>query len=223
MVSVWVWPLPGEPGPAVGTVGLGSAEVSLIYRVMYRIGFTPWDTGEVPRELSAVVEGAGALPAGHALDVGCGTGTQSVYLAQHGWQVTAIDAVARPLARARARADAARVDVDWIKADVAELGALGIAPGVTLAFDRGCFHGLNDYQRAAYASAVTALAAPGATLLMMAFAPSRVPGAPSGVEDNELVARFDGWELSATGLDSEGDPAGPTRKVPRHWYRLIRR
>ena len=146
--------------------------MSLLYRVMYRIGFTPWDTGVVPRELSDLVEGDGGLLAGRALDVGCGTGTQSVYLAQHGWRVTAIDAVGRPLTRARARADAARVDVEWIKADITELGALGIEPGLTLAFDRGCFHGLNDRQRAAYAAGVTALAAPGAILLMMAFAPA---------------------------------------------------
>ena len=197
--------------------------MSLIYRVMYRIGFTPWDTGVVPRELSDLVEGDGGLLAGRALDVGCGTGTQSVYLAQHGWRVTAIDAVGRPLTRARARADAARVDVEWIKADITELGALGIEPGLTLAFDRGCFHGLNDRQRAAYAAGVTALAAPGATLLMMVFAPSRVPGAPAGVEDTELAARFDGWVLSATEPDGEGEPAGPMRNVPRHWYRLIRR
>jgi SAM-dependent methyltransferase len=169
------------------------------------------------------VEGTGALPAGRALDVGCGTGTQSLYLAQHGWRVTAIDAVDRPLARARARAEAAHVSVDWIKADVAELGALGIEPGLSLAFDRGCFHSLNDRQRAAYAAEVTALAAPSATLLMMAFAPSRVPGAPAGVEDTEIVARFDRWTLSAAEPDSEDEPAGPMRNVPRHWYRLTRR
>jgi SAM-dependent methyltransferase len=197
--------------------------MSLIYRVMYRIGFTPWETGELPRELRGLVEGAGALPAGRALDIGCGTGTHSVYLAQHGWRVTAVDVVDRALARARACAEAARVAVDWIKADVADLGALGIEPGLTLAFDRGCFHGLDDRQRGAYAAAVTALAAPGASLLMMAFAPSRVPVAPRGVTDTEIVARFDGWEMSATGPDSEGDPAGPMRNVPRTWYRLIRR
>jgi SAM-dependent methyltransferase len=197
--------------------------MSLIYRLMYRIGFAPWDTGEVPAELTAVVEGGGSLAAGRALDIGCGTGTQSVYLAQRGWRVTAIDAVERPLARARARAQAAGVSVEWIKADVAELGTLGIEAGVTLAFDRGCFHGLNDRQRVDYAAGVTGLAAPGATLLMMAFAPSRVPGAPRGVEDAEIVARFDGWELSATQADSEGEAAGPMRNVPRHWYRLIRR
>jgi hypothetical protein len=58
---------------------------------------------------------------------------------------------------------------------------------------------------------------------MMAFSPSRVPGAPSGVQDTELDTRFDGWVLSAAQSDSEGEPAGPMRNVPRHWYRLIRR
>jgi SAM-dependent methyltransferase len=197
--------------------------MSLLYRVMYRIGFTPWDTGRVPRELSALVEGAGALPAARALDIGCGTGTQSMYLAGIGWQVTAIDAVDRPLARARARADAAGVNVNWLKADVAELGALGLEPGFTLAFDRGCFHGLGDSGRAAYAAGVTALAAPGASLLMMAFGPNRVPAAPAGVEESEIIARFDGWNLAATQPDSQREIAGPLRNVPRQWYRLIRR
>ena len=197
--------------------------MSLLYRVMYRIGFTPWDTGHVPPELSALVEGTDALPAGRVLDIGCGTGTQAMYLAGIGWHVTAIDAVDRPLARARARADAAGVNVDWLKADVAELGALGLEPGFTLAFDRGCFHGLRDGERAAYAAGVTALAAPGASLLMMAFGPNRVPAAPAGVEQTEIVARFDGWDLVSVQPDTEGEVAGPLRNVPRAWYRLIRR
>ena len=198
--------------------------MSLIYRVMYRVGFTPWDTGQVPGELTALVEGAGGLPAGRALDIGCGTGTQALYLARNGWRVTAIDAVDRPLARARARAKGAGVTpVDWIKADVAELGGLGLDPGFTLVFDRGCFHGLNDGQRAGYAAGATALAAPGATLLMMAFAPSRVPAGPRGVEETEIVARFEGWELADTESDHDAPPPGPLKNVPRHWYRLIRR
>ena len=125
--------------------------------------------------------------------------------------------------REHVRGRTQRASVDWIKADMVELGALGIEPGLMLAFDRGCFHGLNDRQRAAYAAGVTALAAPGATLLMMAFAPSRVPVAPVGVEQTDLVARCDGWELSSTESDTGGEPAGPMRNVPRSWYRLIRR
>ena len=95
--------------------------------------------------------------------------------------------------------------------------------GSRSAFDRGCFHGLGDDERAGYAAGVTALAAPGATLLMMAFGPNRVLAAPAGVEETEIVARFAGWDLVSTQPDTEGEIAGPLRNVPRAWYRLIRR
>jgi 2-polyprenyl-3-methyl-5-hydroxy-6-metoxy-1,4-benzoquinol methylase len=81
--------------------------MSLVYRIMYRVGFTPWDTREVPPELRALVEGADALDPGSAIDIGCGTGTQSLYLAAHGWRVTGIDDLEQPLRRARARSAAA--------------------------------------------------------------------------------------------------------------------
>ncbi len=92
--------------------------MSLRYRLLYRLGITPWDQDHVPAELTALIEGPTALATGLALDIGCGTGTQSVYLAQHGWQVTGIDAVPNALARAQQRADAARVSVRWLVADV---------------------------------------------------------------------------------------------------------
>ena len=194
-----------------------------MYRLMYRVGFTPWDTGEAPPELAALIEGPGALPPGRALDIGCGTGTQAVYMALGGWEVTAIDAVPRPLSQARTRADAAGVSVDWILADAARLHRLGLAPGFTLFFDRGCFHGLDESQRSAYAAAVDDLAAPGATLLMMAFAPNRVVVAPAGLEQSELVGRFPAWKLASASPDTEGESSGPLRNVPRTWYRLVHR
>jgi len=197
--------------------------MSLMYRLMYRVGFTPWDTDQVPKELSALIEGAGALPHGRALDIGCGTGTQAVYMARSGWEVTAVDAVPRPLSRARARADEAGVSVDWILADAARLHRLDLTPGFTLVFDRGCFHGLDESQRGAYAAAVDELAAPGATLLMMAFAPNRVVAAPAGLEQSELVGRFPEWELASVSPDSDGEISGPLRNVPRTWYRLVHR
>jgi SAM-dependent methyltransferase len=176
----------------------------------------------VPPELTGLIEGPGALPAGRALDVGCGTGTQAVYLAREGWQVTAIDAVPRPLSRARARAEAAGVKVDWILADVARIERLELAGGFTLVFDRGCFHGLDDAQRAAYAAAVTNLAGPGATLLMMAFAPNRVPIGPAGVEQSELIGRFAGWQLVSAESDSRRESSGPMSNVPLTWYRFVK-
>jgi SAM-dependent methyltransferase len=197
--------------------------MSFTYRIMYRVGFTPWDTGKVPDELVKLTEGADALPAGRALDVGCGTGTQSVYLAQHDWEVTGVDALERPLKRARDRSAAAGVAVSWLKADVSRLLEAGVKPGFTLLFDRGCYHGLNDAERAGYARGVTELAASGATLLMMAFARNRVLGGPAGADAAEIASGLGaGWELAADVPDSGPAPGGPLKDVPRHWYRLSR-
>jgi SAM-dependent methyltransferase len=197
--------------------------VSLRYRLLYLVGFTPWDTGKVPAELIELVDGDRALPAGRALDIGCGTGTQSVYLAGKGWEVTGIDTIDKPLRQAGARASAAGATVRWIRADVTRLPDLGLTPGYTLLFDRGCFHGLNTQQRAAYATGVSQLAQPGATLLMMAFVRNNVPVGPAGVDEAEIVRTFAGWDLVSAAADSGTAPPGPLGKVSRRWYRLVRR
>jgi SAM-dependent methyltransferase len=199
--------------------------VSLRYRLLYRLGITPWDQDHVPSELAALVEGPAALPAGAALDIGCGTGTQSVYLAQHGWRVTGVDAIPRALAQAQRRAEVAAVGVRWLAADVSQLDSLGLDGGFELLHDRGCFHDLSDGVRELYVHGVSSLAAPGATLLLMAFAPSaRRPGAPSGASEEEIQRRFGAhWELLSLQNDSGPDPPGPMRHVPRLWYRLRRR
>jgi SAM-dependent methyltransferase len=196
--------------------------MSLLYRVMYAVGFKPWDTGEVPAELKALIEGESALAPGRALDVGCGTGTQSVYLASRGWDVTGVDAVARPLRRARARAAAEGVIVEWLRGDITRLPELGVRPGITFVFDRGCFHGLRPAERAAYAAGVSAVCTPGASLLMMSVSPNRVLGAPPGADPTEIESCFAGWELGSREADSGPAPNGPLRDVPRWWYRLRR-
>jgi SAM-dependent methyltransferase len=198
--------------------------VSRRYRALYRVGFTPWDQDHVPSELSALVEGPSALAPGRALDVGCGTGTQAVYLARRGWHVTGVDAVKRALAQARRRADAASVNVRWVAGDVASLSGLGLDDGFSLVHDRGCFHDLSNPARDGYVQGVSSLAASGATLLLMAFAlgPRRI--GPSGASEEEIQRRFGSlWDVVSVQSDSGPAPPGPMRRAPRIWYRLRRR
>ena len=61
---------------------------------------------------SLVVE-ASPLPAGRALDVGCGEGADAIWLAQRGWRVTAVDISTIAIQRARTAGSTARVEVDW--------------------------------------------------------------------------------------------------------------
>ena len=81
-----------------------------LFRVFYGLGFTPWDGHAHSKRLRELIEGTvdtPALPPEAALDVGCGTGDSSVYLAQHGWDVTGVDFVPKALDKARAAFDAA--------------------------------------------------------------------------------------------------------------------
>ena len=109
---------------------------SVSFRLMYRLGFTPWDSGVPPPELIEVIEGARRLPAGRALDIGCGTGTTTVYMASKGWQVTGVDFVPRAIRAAGAKAAAARLPVAFLVGDVTRLHEYPIAPGFTFSSTR---------------------------------------------------------------------------------------
>jgi SAM-dependent methyltransferase len=195
--------------------------MSVMYRLMYAVGFTPWDR-VTPTELKAIMEGPDALPAGRALDLGSGLGTKSIYMARHGWDVTGVEAVPRALHEAQRRAKGAGVKVDFRLGDVTKLGDLGLEPGYSLLFDFGCYHGLKSDERARYADGVSALAADGASLYMMEFTRA-VPPVPSGVSDSELRERFGaGWDLlwSRPSVDG-GTPA--MMRASASWFCLKKR
>lgn len=195
----------------------------LLFRAMYRIGFTPWDGHPLPRSLRDVVEGAGGtpgLPTGLALDVGCGTGDNSVYLARHGWRVTGVDFVAGAVDRARAKAAAAGVDVTFGRADVTRLSAEQVGRGFDLVVDNGCLHGMTDQERDAYVREVTEVSAPDARLLIVAFVPGGSFPVP-GIDEAEIARRF----TPAWTLQSSGDEPAMRRsaKNPMRHYLLRRR
>ncbi|EUA30260.1 methyltransferase domain protein [Mycobacterium xenopi 4042] len=145
-----------------------------LFRVFYRLGFTPWDGHPQSPVLRGLIEGPDALPPGSALDVGCGTGDASIYLAQHGWQVTGVDFVPKALDKARAKAQAANVAVSFVRADVTHLRQAGIGSGFQVIVDNGCFHGMSAHDRDLYVDEISAAAAPSARLVMVAFAPAAV-------------------------------------------------
>ena len=64
----------------------------------------------------ALVAEVAGLGAGRALDVGCGEGADSVWLAQQGWQVTALDISAKAVERTEAMAGRAGVEVEGVAA-----------------------------------------------------------------------------------------------------------
>ncbi|MGB6206476.1 class I SAM-dependent methyltransferase [Mycobacterium sp.] len=179
-----------------------------LFRVFYAIGFTPWDGHPLSTMVRELVEGIDKLPPGSALDVGCGTGDSSIYLAQHGWQVTGADFTPKALDKARAKARAADAAVDFVHADVTHLSQAGISGPFELIVDNGCFHGMSDGDRDLYVKEISAVAAPNARLLMIAF--KRAGGiGPPGVDQAEIERRFTpAWSLLSAADEPRWTPQG---------------
>ncbi len=173
----------------------------LMFGMFYRLGFTPWEGHKIPSRLTELVEGAGALPKGRALDIGCGTGDTSIYLARHGWDVTAIDFVERALARARAKTKAAGVTVRYQQADATKLASCGLGHEFQLVADNGCLHGLSDEGRDRYVRNLTAMVPSGGRLVLAGFPEGKRRG-PRGFNRPEVERRFsEGWELLSSGVE----------------------
>jgi SAM-dependent methyltransferase len=194
------------------------------YQLMYQLGFTPWEQRPVIPTWQQITEGPEALPPSRALDVGCGTGRDAVYLAKRGWQVTAVDMVEAALKKARQRAAHDGVEVQWVAGDVGDLGKLGLAPGYRLVYDFGCLQGLPDSARKGAAAGITELAAPGAALLLTAFAPGRRVLLPRGMGEEEVVGLFgDAWSLIQAVPVADPTVPPPLRRARPAVYLLTRK
>jgi len=173
---------------------------TLVYRAFYKLGLRIWERRVPPVGLVELVEGVRALAPGRALDLGCGSGTDSIYLARHGWTVTGVDIVPQALALARQNASEAGVTPTFVRGDVTRLVDLVPQGSFDLILDFGCLHTLPADLRSAYVGGVSAVAAPGATYLLYGFArPPRLAPMQAGLSEAEVRARFQqaGWQVAA--------------------------
>src|SRR5215469_5647506 len=196
------------------------------YARMYRFGITPWERyGTVAAaSISTVLdreEAERSRPLGRALDLGCGRGQYTLELARRGWEAVGIDYVPAAIEAAAAK----RRGVDGLSYIVGDVTRLPSARLGTFDFflDIGCFQGLDAAQRLAQGEGVSALASPGATLLMLSFGPSRWRSLVGGVSQEEVQAAFGSWDMVATDLADTAGLAWPMNKTAPRWYRLSQR
>ena len=161
----------------------------------------PWDVGQ-PQPAFVRLAARGLLT-GQVLDVGCGTGEQTLLAASSGAEALGVDI--SPLAVEQARAKAAARGIGQARFEVADalsLADLGLS--FDTAIDSGLFHVFDDESRARYVAGLASVLRPGGHLYLMCFS-DRQPGTsgPRRISQDELRAAFrDGWTIATIAAES---------------------
>jgi SAM-dependent methyltransferase len=197
--------------------------VSTGYALAHRFGLTPWERygRAAAPSIGALLdreEAARPRPLGRALDLGCGRGQKTHELARRGWEAVGIDNIPRAIDAANRRGVSGAT---FVVGDVTDLAPADLGT-FDFFFDAGCFQGLSYEQRLAEGRGVSALSCPGATMLMLAFQPTRMRSVVGGVSRADVEAALPGWEtLSVEPADTTGLGRPLTTTAPQ-WYRLRR-
>ncbi len=180
----------------------------------------PWDTGYPDAHLMAVLERWPRID-GKVLEVGCGTGTSSIWMAQQGFRVTGMDISTSAIGIAEARAAEKGVACRFTAADFLNC-RVDDAPFV-FAFDRGCFHSTGGQEgRAAFVQQMAScLGSEGLWLSLIGNSDQIVEGkGPPRLSAAELTASvepfFEILQLESCLLESR------TQVLPRFWQCLMR-
>ena len=139
--------------------------MKLFYELGYRFLRMPWETG--PREELVELVESGRIAPCRAIDLGCGTGSHAIFLAEHGFDVTGIDFAAAAIEKARRRADAAGVHVRFVIDDLTDLR--GVRGTFDLLVDYGVLDDLRPVDRDLYVRNVLPLTHPGSHYLLWCF------------------------------------------------------
>ena len=158
----------------------------------------PWDSGISPPELFEFIQ---THPAGKAIDLGCGTGTNVITLAKTGWDVTGVDFAISAIQMAKKKIKKLGIQAKLLVGDVTKLNdTIGT---FDLALDLGCFHGLTLQGKQDYLNQLDHILAPNGFWLMYGFLTPGTPRSGHGLAEAEidlissrfsLISRRDGFD-----------------------------
>ena len=122
------------------------------FKERYKAGDTPWDIGQPDSNLIQAVTTIPIKPC-NALEIGCGTGDNAIWLSQHNFRVLGIDTSEIAIEKAGGKAAKANAKCAFLVSDILTSHIEGAPFG--FAFDRGCFHTLDsDDERKKFAENV---------------------------------------------------------------------
>lgn len=196
-----------------GTIRAGRRAYDLMYR-----WWAPWDSVGVRDELRSVLDEGLIDSRSHprAIDLGCGTGANVVYLACLGFESWGVDFSPVALNKAQARADDSGVVAHFVEGDLTAEEVPGAEGSYDLILDFGTLDDLDADGRRAMAGLITRLSRPGTVVLFWCFygrredlprisfvGPSRIsPGIEPGEEQDLFGRHFDILRRSHPGPDT---------------------
>lgn len=155
-----------------------------------------WDTGRPQPEIIALSEAEQI--SGHVLDVGCGLGTEAVYLAEQGHSVVGVDSTASAIERARARTpeDDLQGDVTFTVANALTLSEVNLCTFQTIV-DVGMFHTLETDDYVDYVTSLGSVVQTGGRVILLEFgAEAPADWGPNPVSEDDIRYAFDeDWKI----------------------------
>ncbi|MBN2022644.1 MAG: class I SAM-dependent methyltransferase [Pirellulales bacterium] len=178
--------------------------------LIYREGCPPWEIGQPKAELIRVLD-EGHIKQGTALELGCGTGADAVYLSQRGFDVTAIESSPTALERARRRGQQEDAQVHFVLDDVFTFAET--SEPFDLIYDAGFYHYIRRVKLQPFLEMLWRLTKPGSYYLALAGnADERTEQGPPRVSERELRGELgrilDVVQLRPCRLESPHRPEG---------------
>lgn len=192
----------------------------------YETADTPWDSGLPSQNLVEFIEKQLIKPC-RAFELGCGTGTNAIYLAQQGFDVTAVDLSELAIKKAKEKAEEEGVSVKFLQNDVTDLPDLG-EPFLFI-FDRGTYHIVRKMNLEGFQKTLERYCAHGGYYLVLAGSTNESAPADQGpprVAPQDLCAEleFDCFDLmSLEQTYFHGVNIGGQMFSPMAWKALFRR
>ncbi len=151
---------------------------------IYREGTPVWETGEPSAELIRFLDEK-RIGRGSALDIGCGTGADAIYMVRRGLEVTAVDNSPTAIERARVRAEQEDALPRFVLADYYEFAQTSGA--FDFAYDSGLYHYVRQIELDRYLDALWRVTRPGSYYMTLAAAAGEpIEGSPPPVTKRQL-------------------------------------